>query len=90
MVIIGIERTGAAVVSQASNSRKEYERLLAEKDKYKAEAETAKKEVTETKEELAKLKDSEEEMKARMEKKYKECIQIFFFFASFRTRKWNQ
>jgi len=72
MSLIAIEKKGAAVVSQAGNSQKEYERLLEEKNKFKAESETARTELKSLQEEVARLRSSEKAIKLQAENQSRE------------------
>lgn len=97
MALIAIERKGKAVVDQASNSKREYDRLSDERDKFKTEAESATKKVKALEDEAVKLRSSEKAIKQQADNQQKECISlfnfnfiiyciIFTFFSSFSSR----
>lgn len=77
MSLISLERKGHAVVSQASNSQKEYTRLSEERDKFKSEAESARKLAKTLEDEAVKLRSSEKAIKQQADNQQKECIFSF-------------
>lgn len=80
MSLIAIERKGAAVVSQASNSQKEYDRVAKEKEKFKEDSTSKDARLKELEATVANLKLSEKALKQQAENTEKECI-----FTSFIT-----